>query len=190
MLRATATSSVPLRTETVISDGSPRAGVTRNRSSPLDAALPLGVMFQEPANGGAATATDESRLAAVAISRARRVPVAPCRRAPAHSGAAVIVVCLFALDLDAHVLHVGIDELQREVGLTLLLLDQDVFAIVDLDGEALRAEFRGERVTHVLRDVVLGAAAADVDGDVGGLTLARRHPELHLAGLQGLAIDL
>src|SRR5690349_23474612 len=101
MLRATATSLLPLWTGTLISTGSPPPGVTRNRSSPLDAALPLGVMFQEPAKGGAAIPTAANRLAAVAISRARFITVAPGGRALAHSRAHV----LFTFDLDAHVLH-------------------------------------------------------------------------------------
>ena len=38
-----------------------------------------------------------------------------------------------------------IEELEREVRLAFLLLDHDVFAIVDFDGVALGAELRGER---------------------------------------------
>ena len=52
ILRATATSSVPESTDTVISTGSvPSGGVTRNSSSPLEDALPLGRIFHVSDSG-------------------------------------------------------------------------------------------------------------------------------------------
>ena len=53
MLLATPVSSVPDITDTVISVASPPSpGVTRNSSSPLDEAVPLGAMFQASESGG------------------------------------------------------------------------------------------------------------------------------------------
>jgi hypothetical protein len=51
----------------------------------------------------------------------------------------VPVRALFAFHLDVDVLHVRIDELEREVGLPLLLLDEHVLAVVDFHRVALRA---------------------------------------------------
>ena len=71
ILLATPVSFVPDSTNTVTSTGAlPTPGVTRNRSSPLDSALPLDVMFQESAMGGvlaACTAPVPNNVAQTAI---------------------------------------------------------------------------------------------------------------------------
>src|ERR1041384_2581886 len=99
----------------------------------------------------------------------------PSGRGPRKTRGAPI--WLFALDLDAHVLHVRFHEFEREIWLTFLLLDEDVFAIVHLDAEALGAEFGREGIANILGEIVLGASAPDADRDVGGITLTRRDAE-------------
>src|SRR5690349_21607112 len=193
MVRAIASSLAPAMTGTVISTGSvPSTAVMRNSRSPLDAALPAAAMFQTPAEGGAvaAHAGPDTRAARTIKRWADFMAASWPARPGAFRGALYGGGALFALDLDVDVAHVGIHQLEREIRLAILLLDQDVLAVVDLDGVALRAELRGERVTHVARHVVLGTAAADVGDHVDRFTLARRDAELQVTRRQRLAVEL
>ena len=75
-----------------------------------------------------------------------------------------------AFDLYAHVLHAGFDQFEREIRLAILLLDEDVLAIVDLDRVAIRAQPGGERIANVPGDIVLFTPATDgfyCDGPAG-----------------------
>src|SRR5690348_259453 len=193
MVRAMASALAPAITGTEISTGSlPSVAVTRNSRSPLDAALPVVAMFHIPAEGGAVAAKAEAATRAATTTRhlADFMSASGLARPGVFRGAVWRGGALFALDLDVHVAHVRVDELEREVGLTILLLDEDVLAVVDLDGVALGAELRGERVAHVPGDVVLRATAADRRDHVDRLALARRDPELQVAGGERLTVEL
>src|SRR5262245_4169989 len=143
MLRAIESSSAPDITGTVMSTGSlPSARVTRNARSPLEVALPVAAMFHTPASGGApwangmaaasnAAATIAARVfmwaSSEASSRARPGEFRGALLGQVERRARVMRPGLFALDLDVHVAHVGVDQFDGEVGLAFLLLDQDVF---------------------------------------------------------------
>src|SRR5262245_31925388 len=133
MVRAIASSLAPAITGTVTSTGSlPSVAVTRNSRSPLDAALPVVAMFQTPADGGAVAPNAEAATrAASANEHAYFMMPSGQARPGVFRGALEKVSALFALDLDVHVAHIRVDELECEVGLAILLLDQDVLAVVD-----------------------------------------------------------
>src|SRR6185436_3692039 len=129
---------------TVISTGSASPAVIRKCSSPEDVASPLGATFHAFDTGKllAAPATCTMAAATAVMSALRifirlRLPAGAPRRIP---GRTCEMRRLFAFHFDADVADVRIQELEREIRLAILLLDQDVLAVIDFDAVPVRAQ--------------------------------------------------